>query len=370
MSTIAIMLALLCILPGCGKEESKRHKKNTDIEVVTNIGNALLTLKSAQHSDREEDYDNDDTQEVIEHKKATKKRTSQQKKLAIVKSQTAEKLDFEVENDTDKTVYLTCFSYIKKRPLGYWRWDKSRVYEVLPDKSTTIDIDVIPDEQDRLNVYGYLGVFGTKKEADQATFELMDDKNKLDLDLLNNLKGKKVTLNIKRYGFLGDFFDFDFVKKSNGQGEKETPELDFVVENNTGKTILITCFVYQKKAKGTWFAAVDEKDDMEVWRFDKTEVMTLAPGQSKIVDVDTITEKRDREYVRGYLAVYDEDEAEKARNAIFELLPSRRKLHLGTLSLLKKKKIIIEVEEYGIAEDFIDFVIKPVQRIDFTKVAP
>ena len=365
MSRIAIILTLLCMVPGCSKQEESKRTENNDIEVVANVGQALPTIRS-QLVDTD-DYDQKDD---LADKPAKQKKTSAAPKKNIPTTSSMEKLDFDVENDTGKTVYLTCFSYIKKRPLGYWRWDKSRVYEVKSGESATIDIDVIPDEQDRMSVYGYLGVFGTKKEADQATFELMDDRNKLDLDLLVNLKGKKVTLDVKHYGFLGEFFDFDFVKKNDESTTNEAPEVDFMVENNTGKTILITCFVYQKKAKGTWFAAVDEKDDMEVWRFDKTEVLTLAPGQSKIVDVDTITEKRDRDYVRGYLAVYDEHEAQKARDAIFELLPSRRKLYLGTLSLLKKKKIVIEVEEYGIAEDFIDFVMKPVQRIDFSKVAP
>lgn len=280
-------------------------------------------------------------------------------------------LNFDVENQTGKTLYVTCFSYIKKRDFGRWRWDKSPIYKLDDGKKQEIQIDYIHDDYSRKNVFGYLGVFTNEKAAQDSIYELLPDRNKLDLDQLMYLHDKKVTLEIERYGFKGEYFEFDFNEKDR-QAQKNqaehTPELDFLVHNNTGKPILVTCFVYEKKAKGTWFAAVDEKDDMEVWRFDKTPIIALEPGQEGIIDVDTITESRDREYVRGYLAVFDEDERKRAEESTFELLGSHRKLNLGILSMLKNKKIIVNIEQYGIAEDFIDFVIKPLQPIDFTKV--
>jgi hypothetical protein len=280
-------------------------------------------------------------------------------------------LDFDVQNKTGKTIYASCFAYIKKRDFGRWRWDKSPVYKLDHLQTQKVHIDYIDDDYSRKHVFGYLGVFTNEKDADDAIYELLPDRNKLDLDQLMYLHDKKVTLEIERYGFKGEYFEFDFAEKNAHDQERKinrTPELDFFVENKTGKPILATCFVYQKKAKGTWFAAIDEKDDMEVWRYDKTPVISIPPNEVSIIDVDTITESRDRSYVRGFLAIFDEDESKLAQESTFELLGSHRKLNLGLLSMLKNKKVVVDVERYGIAEDFIDFVIKPIQRVDFTKI--
>ncbi len=291
---------------------------------------------------------------------------AEKKKRSTYDSDNPNELDFDVENRTGKTVFVTCFDYQRKRNFGHWRWDKSPVYKLEPGQTVTVDIDTIPNDQDRNNVFGYLGVFNTQQEADDATYELTDDNLLLDLDRLIDLKGKKVTLEIEKYGSKGEFFEYDFVNKDGEEPMEE--ELDFVVENKTGKPLLVTCFVYEKKAKGSWSQAVDEKDDMSVWRFDKTPLIKIMPNEIGMIDVDTIAANRDRDYIRGYLAVFDLDEEKRARESTFELLPSRYKLPLGELPRLKNKKIVIEVEKYGTAEDFIDYVIKPVRKIDFTKI--
>lgn len=304
-------------------------------------------------------------------KKRTHKEKKRLKKRTELHASSIKSLSFEVENKTGKLVYITCFSYIKKRDFGTWRWDKSPVIKLDVGQTDQVKIDFISDDYSRKNVFGYLGVFTNEKAAQDAIYELMPDRNKLDLDQLMYLHDKKVTLEIERYGFKGEYFEFDFSEKETHDEalkRQNTPELDFVVENKTGKTILATCFTYQKKAKGTWFAAVDDKDDMEVWRFDKTPLVTIPPNERGIIDVDTITENRDRTYVRGYLAVFDEDERKLAEESTYELLGSHRKLNLGLLSMLKNKKVVVDIEQYGIAEDFIDFVIKPLGHIDFTKV--
>ena len=277
-----------------------------------------------------------------------------------------DELDFEVHNRTGKTVYVTSFVYQRKRDFGNWRWDNSPVYTIDSGKILTIDIDTIPDEQDRNNVFGYLGVFNTEQEAHDATYELTKDQNLLDLDLVYKLKGKRVTLEIEKYGYK-EFFDYDFVKKDTEK--KSHPELDFAVENKTGKPIIVTCFVYEKKAKGRWVPTLEEKDDMTVWRFDKTPLLRLMPDETGIIDVDTITSQYDRSYLRGYLAVFDMDEEDLAQRATYELLETKHKLHIGEpLAKLTHKTIVINVEKYGVAEDFIDFTIKPRHPIDFTKI--
>lgn len=127
------------------------------------------------------------------------------------------RLDFEVKNTTGKTVYAVCFAYIHRRPFTHWRWEKSDIYKIEDDKKAVIHLDMINDEQDRDNTFGYLGVFDTEEEAEQSTFELLPDRRKLDLDKLIDLKGKTVTLTVEKYGFKKEFFEYDFVEKKRNQ---------------------------------------------------------------------------------------------------------------------------------------------------------
>jgi hypothetical protein len=346
--------AALFVLPSCAKKCSDKGEQHAKTEA-----------KKEQ------------TKKKIEKLKAeinkTETKENGSSKLGVVVSNVkkrAESLDFEVQNQTGKTIYITCFSYIKKRMFGPWRWDKSKIYELKTNEAVFVAIDEIEDIQDRKNIFGYLGVFDNKTAAEDSTYELMDDQNKLDLDRLNDLNGKKVTINIERYGQKGEFLDFDFVdKQSLVKRKKIAGELDFAVENRTGKPILATCFVYLKKAKAKWLDIKDERDDMEVWRYDKTEIVKIDPGKTEMVDVDTIYEDRDRTNVRGILAVFDEDERDEAEKATYQLIGDSRKLIIGEpLIRLHGKKIAITVEKYGLNNDFIDFVVKPIRKIDFKEV--
>ncbi len=348
-----IALASYLLLSSCARKWERNEAVDTDI---------------ARHPETQTPFKAAPLPTVPKKKKSRKKtKTTMKRKTALLASN-IKSLDFDVQNKTGKTLYVTCFSYIKKRDFGHWRWDKSPIYKLDHLQTQKIQIDYIDDDYSRKNVFGYLGVFKNQKDADDSIYELLPDRNKLDLDQLMYLHDKK--LEIERYGFKGEYFEFNFAEKNARDQEQKiarTPELDFAVENKTGKPILATCFVYQKKAKGTWFAAVDEKDDMEVWRYDKTPIISIPPGEIGVIDVDTITESRDRSYVRGFLAIFDEEETKLAQESTFELLGSHRKLNLGLLARLKKKKVVVDVEQYGIAEDFIDYVIKPIRRVDFTK---
>lgn len=270
------------------------------------------------------------------------------------------KLDFSVENNTGRTIYVTCFSYIKKRIFSRWRWDKSPVYMLKPQESVLVAIDYIPDPLDRKNVYGYLGVFQTEEEAEAATYELTEESRLLDLDLLKNLYGKKVTIEIEKYGLTRELLEYDFVKKKS-KARLKPRELDFLVENQTGKTVHVIGFIYEKKAKGSWFGALDEKDDMSIWRYDKTPILTLADQEQGYVDVDSLYQGRDRLWARGFIAVFDEQERELAEQATYELVEPWRKLRLDRLEKLFDKKIVLGIEAYGLDEDFIDYIIKKPQ---------
>lgn len=307
------------------------------------------------------------------HTRAT---PAHQKTKTSATPQAKKELDFLVENKTGKTIYVTSFVYLKRHRFSRWRWYKSPVYTIEHNTLTTIDIPSIEDDMDRENTFGYLAVFNTFEEADDAIYELLPDKNKIDLDILVHLAGKKVTIEIEKYG-KQTFYEYDFTPTQPDK-HKHIPELDFAVENKTGKTIHVVGFTFQKRAKGTWLAQKtkevwssedDTRDDMSTWRFDKLPLITLKPGEKGIMDVDTIIEKRDRKEVQGYLAIYDEDELEMAQNAEYELLPEEKKITLGKLSEgISKKKVVITIDQYGMLGDMIDFKIQQPKRIDFKKI--
>lgn len=284
-------------------------------------------------------------------------------------------LDYQVQNLTGKTVYVAGFSYIKKRIHGRWHWDKSPVYKLDHKDQVVIDVETVADERDRNSTFGYLGVFNKEAAAEDATYELLPDVKKIDLDLLSHLQNKKVNLEVERYGIAGEFYEYDFVPTR--ASSREIPKLDFFVENQTGKTVHVVGFIYQKKAKGTWLASktreswdkdLEARDDMSVWRFDKTPIVTIKPHELGKIVVDTIVEGRDRSYVRGYLAIFEEDERAEAEKAVYELLSHRKRLKLGVLSNLKDKKVAITVKQYGVSGERIDYIVKPIHHIDFEKI--
>lgn len=270
-------------------------------------------------------------------------------KQSVTINNKEDELDFEVINKSGKTIYITCFSYVQKRPLQRWHWDKSPIYKLVNNARTMINIDTIFDDATRDHVFGYIAVFNNAKEAEDAIYELTNDDKKIDLDLLYKLKGKIVEVVIEKYGFKKATIDFSVVERFK---KKIHPELDFVVQNRTGKTIFVTCFVYQNKDNAR-----------SVWEYDKTVVQKLANGEMALIDIDSVNDPRNREYMIGYLAVFDEAEEKKARDAIYELLDPKQKLDLGRLQSIKNKKIILEIERYGTLGDLIDYSIKPITKI-------
>ncbi len=276
-------------------------------------------------------------------------------------------LDFDVENQTGKTLYITSFAYLRRVPLSHWHWSKSPIYTLQPGKTVTVAIGNVPDSQDRDDVFGYLAVMDSKQAAEEATLELLADKHKLDLDQLIKLQGKKVTIQVEQYGFKGNFYEYDFVDK-NGSEVNKVPDLTFAVENKTGKPVLVSCFVYDKRAKGSWVAADEKKDDMTTWHFEKTPVIRLEPGQTGMVDIGPLMTKRDSANIYGFLGVFDEHQVNLAKDVTYELLLPEQKLAIGHLGDLKNKKIVLEIEKYGTMQSFIDYVVKPARRIDFTDI--
>jgi|SaaInlStandDraft_3_1057020.scaffolds.fasta_scaffold06843_4 hypothetical protein len=262
-------------------------------------------------------------------------------------------LDFKVLNKTSKTIFVTCFSYIKKRYHARWRWDKSPVYKLIPNATTLINIDTIPDKEDRNNIFGYLAVFESEKDAIASIYEFLHDKQKLDLDLLSKIKDqdKTVVIGVEKYGLKNDVLVTDVTQYPYKKKDK-IPELDFSVKNKTGKTKLVVGFVYQNK-----------DNIRNVWGYDKTDIVRVENDSQEWIDVDTIVDSRNRSYVRGYLGVFNEDEEQLAKDATYELLETNQKLNVGRLQNLKNKHVVIEVEKYGIMGEEIDYTIKKPNRI-------
>ena len=254
-------------------------------------------------------------------------------------------LDFLVENNTGKTIFVTCFSYIKRHNFNRWRWDKSQIYELQNNQQALMDIDSIEDKETREHAYASLAIFNNYEQAKDSTFELLEENYRLDLDKIYKLKNKVVKIGVEKYGFKDDIL-VDTIDNIDKKEDIKPNELDFLVKNNTGKNVYICCFVYQKK------------DADPVWRYDKTDVKMLKLNESLLVDIDTINNDENRNMAKGYLAIFNEDEKEMAEKSTFELLPVVNKITLGYLHQLKDKTIELEIEKYGILSDFFEYSIK------------
>lgn len=286
---------------------------------------------------------------LLKKEKQLEKKSSTPKKPDTKKANPSPKkeLDFKVKNKTGKTIYMTCFSYINKRNFARWRWDKSPIYKLENNESQIVDIDTINDEINRQNIFGALGVFNTLQEAQDSTYELLSEKNRLDLDKLYQLKDQTIKIEIELYGFKKDILEVSIIPNET----VTINELDFQVKNQTGKNLWVCCFVYQKK------------EEISIWRYDKTELKLLKNNESMIIDVDSILDKYDRVHTLGFLGVFEEKDQEEAENATYELLKPENKIALGNIAALKRKEIILEVEKYGFKNDFLDISIKPIRRI-------
>lgn len=267
---------------------------------------------------------------------------------AVSEERLTPELDFEVENATGTTIYITCFSYIQKEPFMRWRWDKSAIQKLEDGQRTIVNIDTIPDTEHREDIFGYLAIFESEEEAHDSIYELLQNGQKIDLDQLYKLKDKKVVVGVEKYGFKKAKVDFSVVEKF--KKKRLDPELDFIIENGTGRNIFVTVFVYQVK------------DNVRmVWSYDKTAVQKLEPGQMSVVNVDTIKNERDRKYMSGYLAVFDEHEEDKAHDSTYELLEPKNKIALGRLSRLTDQKVVVEIEQYGAVGEITEFDLRPAE---------
>jgi len=279
--------------------------------------------------------------------------TKTTKEASATQSTNSYPLAIKVRNITKRTLYAACFSYMKKENAARWYWHKTDVYELIPNRDVTMTLGLFPSKFKLPDAFGILGVFLNYHDAENATYELMPDDNKLDLDRLLKLEGKTVVIGVEKYGIAGDAFDYGFIP--DGQNMKDVPALDFSVENGTGKPLYVTAFVYEKKA------------DMPIWEYEKSPVVYIEPNQKGLIEVDKILNAYDRKNIYGYLGVFDGSEKKDAENATYQLLKDNQIVDLGLLSVIREKNIMLKAQKYGIMGDVIEFVTKEPRKISFSK---
>ena len=245
-------------------------------------------------------------------------------------------LDFTVENKTNKTIYITCFYYAKTVASVRWEWRKTPVYKMETNKTTNVNIDYIPQKEYLDNIFGYLAVFDNLDDAEDAIYELLPGENKVDLDKLNRLKNKNVSLYVEKYG-TEEYWYYRFNPKTEAP---KVPELDFVLENNSGKNLYVTLFTYERE------------EGQPQWAIDKNEVLFVEYKKSITIDVDTLLQKHVRENASGALGVFNESEKKLAEESTYESLRPNQKISLGILHKLQGKKVILVPKKYGIISGF------------------
>ena len=288
-------------------------------------------------------------------------------------------LDFPVVNRTPQTWYVTCFYWGKKIDVPVWRWYKSPIYTVHPGEEVIVDIDTFNNKKDRNDMYGWLAVFDNFLDADVSTWSMTPDESVIQLGKLSSLKEKtdtgvteyQVTLTPEKYGFYGTIVDYE-IQNRNPEKRTYQPELDFWVENNTDDFMYITVFAYQRH------------DRHISWVHDATDIIGLAPGDVRLIDVESIAKKYDWEHVHAHLALfkthhdtypkallpqahdtfqedarafneeiekYNEEARTAAENATYELLGPRQNIKLPRLADIRGKKIVLKKRPYGLIVD-------------------
>ncbi len=265
-----------------------------------------------------------------------------------------DQLTVRCSNKSNKPLIFCCFYYTKLRQNAYWRWMKSPIYFLENNDECTIPIFAMDDLLVKQEIMGYLGVFHNKEEAEAATFESLREEQKIDLDYLLELRNSSIEIIINRYGFKKE--QIDYRRKADKQEHVVQPELDFMIENKTGKPLLACCFVYQKNS---------DQDNLMPWRYHKTKIQKIMPHESMLVDIDTIKDLYDWIYMRGFLALFEADQVVAAEEATYELLKPEQKINLGRLADVLGKKILISVEKYGSAKKIFEFQQVEASRIDF-----
>lgn len=256
---------------------------------------------------------------------------------------------FTVTNKIGRKVFVVPFAHIKRFVTDAWHWFKAPILELDVDQSGFADIGTLPAADDLTTVFGVLRICATREEAEAATYQLTQDAQKVDLDLLSLLNGKGVALHSSKYGVEGERLSYEIIPS---HWKQSLPPLDFSVFNSANQPIFVTAFFYGKE---------QDEDEFAPWRFTKSDVYRLEPGKSTVVKVETIKDPYDLGYLRGFLGVFKEDEAKKSENSTYELLTPHQKIGLGPLISLGNKQVVISSRSYG-SDTLFDITTRPAPR--------
>ncbi len=354
ISLLVSILAFLPILFGCAtlQRQSLVFGPTKKDEISVSISSKKSKNLAPVAKKEEVDPEKMNKSELLEYCKKLSGKPTKEIKPESANSESSISLSFKVKNATRQTLFVTCFAYLQKHSYSAWRWDKSPIYELKPNQEELVEIDKTFSKNVAEGIYGYLAIFNSYQEAESSTYELLDDSKKLDLDLLYKIGQNTVNIEVEKYGVEAQIFDYQLTGRQVEQLGYQ-PELDFFVENKTGKTIHLTCFVYEQQ---------QDSIETSVWKYVKTPVQTLDDGEIGIIDIASMRDAYDVLYTRGTLGVFDEGEEELANQSTFQLIPENKKVKLDRLSALRGKKVVLTVEKYGSNGEFLDYVIKTKPR--------
>lgn len=261
---------------------------------------------------------------------------------------------FSVTNQLGRKAFVVPFAYVKRFMTDNWHWYKASVLELEVGQTGNIDFGSVPSEDDLSTVFGCVSICSTKEAADAATYQMTLDSHRIDFDLIAPLIGKGVVLHASKYGVEGVRLSYEVVPS---RWKKVLPSLDFSVLNTCKHPIFISAFFYGKE---------QDCDVFWPWRFTKSPVYQLKPGESTVVHVETIKNPYDWDQAKGYLGIFKENEQKKAELATYELLTAREKIALGPLAQLREKQVVISGRQYG-TDTVFDITTQPVRSQELGK---
>lgn len=263
----------------------------------------------------------------------------------------ANTIRFDLKNDLGRKVFIVPFAYVKRFLNDSWHWVNLDVLELEHGQSGVVDAGAFNSEADAESVFGAFRLCSSAQEAASATYELSRDFQRVDVGLFSVLNKKTVILHASKYGIEGERISYEV---SPSRWQKILPSLDFVVCNTHSEPVFLTAFFYGKE---------QDCDPLWSWRFTKSPVYALKPGESTTVKVDVIKDPYDWKNIKGFLGVFKENESFKAENATYELLAPSEKIALGPLSKIKGKQVALTSRLYGLETVFDFSTTLPVRAV-------
>ena len=265
-----------------------------------------------------------------------------------IKNDAGPSMQFSVTNQLGRKAFVVPFAYVKRFLTDNWHWYKATVLELEVGQSGAVDFGSVPSEDDLSTVFGCVSICSTKEAADAATYQMALDSQRIDFDLIAPLINKGVVLHASKYGVEGVRLSYEVVPS---RWNKVLPPLDFSVLNTCKHPVFIAAFFYGKE---------QDCDAFWPWRFSKSPVYQLKPGESTVVHVETIKDPYDWNQAKGYLGIFKENEQKKAEIATYELLTAHEKITLGPLAQLREKQVVIAGRQYG-TDTVFDITTQPVR---------